>query len=197
VGKLFAQMSVSIDGFIENRVGGMDWFAGDAAFDELLTSTVRSIDGIIFGRKAHELGAEYWPTAGLSAEDADVAEQIALMNTLTKYVLTRGSLQSSWGNSKPIGVDDIPRLKASAQRPLALFAGARAFQAVLEAGHIDEIRLIQYPVVLGGGTPLFAAHGRRHQLTPVETRVLAGGPTLSRYAVTTDHASNDGGQVAR
>jgi len=191
VGKLFAQMSVSIDGFIEDRVGDMDWFAGDAAFDELLTSTVRSIDGIIFGRKAHELGAEYWPTAGPSAEDADVAEQIALMNRLTKYVLTRSGHQSSWENSKTIGVDDIPRLKASAQRPLALFAGARAFQAVLEAGHIDEIRLIQYPVVLGGGTPLFAADGRRHQLTPVETRVLASGPTLSRYAVTTNRASKD------
>jgi dihydrofolate reductase len=184
VGKLFAQMSVSLDGFIEDRAEGMDWFAGDPAFDELLTSAVRGIDGIIFGRKAHALGAAYWPTAGPSAEDAEVAEQITLMNTLAKYVLTRNSHESSWENSKAIGLDDIPRLKANAQRPLALFAGARAFQAVLEAGYIDELRLIRYPVVLGGGTPLFAADGRRHQLTPVETRVLAGGPTLSRYTVT-------------
>jgi hypothetical protein len=82
MGKLFVQMSVSVDGFIEDPAGGMDWFAGDARFDELLTSTLRGIDGIIFGRRAHELGAAYWPTAGETAETAEVADQIALMNSL-------------------------------------------------------------------------------------------------------------------
>jgi dihydrofolate reductase len=183
VAKLFAQLSVSLDGFIEDRTAGMDWFAGDGAFDELLTCTVRSIDGIVFGRKAFELGAAYWPTAGETAESAEVADQIALMNSLAKYVLTRRDDPTDWANSHAIGVDDIPRVKAEAQRPLALFAGATAFQALLDAGHIDELRLIRYPVVLGGGTPLFAADGRRRQLTPIETRNFAGGPTLSRYAV--------------
>jgi dihydrofolate reductase len=183
MGTLFAQMSVSLDGFIEDAAGSMDWFAGDSAFDELLTSTVRSIDGIVFGRKAYKLGSAYWPTAGETAESADVADQIALMNSLTKYVLTRTGDQTDWANSRVIGVDDIPRIKDRAQRPLALFAGAGAFQALLDAGHIDELRLVRYPVVLGGGTPLFAANGRRRQLTPVETRDYAGGPTLSRYAV--------------
>jgi hypothetical protein len=31
--RLFVQMSVSLDGFIEDRDGAMDWFAGDEAFD--------------------------------------------------------------------------------------------------------------------------------------------------------------------
>ena len=55
--KLFVQMSVSLDGFIEDRSGGLDWFAGDDVFDQILTSTLRGIDGIVFGRKAYVLGA--------------------------------------------------------------------------------------------------------------------------------------------
>lgn len=182
---LFAQLSVSLDGFIEDRAGGMDWFAGDAAFDELLTSTVRSIGGMVFGRKAYDMGAAYWPTAGKTAETAEVADQIALMNSLPKYVLTRSDDVTGWPNSHAIGVDEIPRVKAEAESPVALFAGAQAFQALLGAGHIDELRLIRYPVVLGGGTPLFAADGRRRKLTPVETRNFVSGPTLCRYAVST------------
>jgi dihydrofolate reductase len=181
--KLFVQMSVSLDGFIEDRDGGMDWFAGDATFDELLTSTLRGIDGMIFGRKAHDLGAAYWPSAGETAATPEVAEQIALMNSLPKYVLTRGKDETGWANSHIIGGDDIPRLKSEAKRPIALFAGAQAAQLALDSGHVDELRLIRYPVVLGGGTPLFAADGRRRALTLLETQNYVGGPMVSRYGV--------------
>jgi hypothetical protein len=59
--KLFVQMSVSLDGFVEGRDGQMDWFAGGEGFDQILTATVRSIDGMIFGRKAHALGLHRRP----------------------------------------------------------------------------------------------------------------------------------------
>lgn len=181
--KLFVQMSVSLDGFIEDRAGEMDWFAGDEAFDEILTRTLRGIDGMIFGRKAHALGAAYWPTAADAAVTPDVADQIRLMNRLPKYVLTHGKDETGWVNSHTIGTDDIPRLKLEAKRPIALFAGAQAAQVAVDAGHVDELRLIRYPVVLGGGTPLFAANGQHRALTPVETQSYLGGPTVTRYVV--------------
>ena len=181
--KLFVQMSVSLDGFVEGRDGEMDWFAGNEAFDQILTATVRSIDGMIFGRKAHALGAAFWPTAGETAETREVADQIDLMNRLPKYVLTHGHHDLSWANSQVINADSIARLKAEAKRPLALFAGAGAAQSALLTGQVDELRLIQFPVVLGGGTPLFAADGRRRALTPVEMQSFEGGPTLTRYTV--------------
>lgn len=181
--QLFVQMAVSLDGFIEDRSGGLDWFAGDAVFDQILTSTLRGIDGIVFGRKAHELGAAYWPTARETAETAAVADQIALMNSLPKYVLARGKVETGWANSHVIRLDDIARLKAQAKRPLALFGGAQAAQRALDSGHVDELRLIRYPVLLGGGTLLFAADGRRRAMTLIEAEHHAGGVTVSRYAV--------------
>jgi dihydrofolate reductase len=119
--KLFVQMCVSLDGFVEGRDGEMDWFAGSEAFDQILTSTVRSIDRMIFGRKAHALGAAFWPTAGETAETPEVADQIDLMNRLPKYVLTHGQADVSWANSHVITIDSIVRLKAEAKRPHALF----------------------------------------------------------------------------
>lgn len=180
--ELFVQMSVSVDGFVEDRDGAMDWFAGDGAFDQILTATVRSIDGMIFGRKAHDLGAAFWPTAHDAAETSAVADQIDLMNSLPKYVLTHGDVNSSWPNSHAVGIESIVRLKAETKRPLALFAGARAAQSLLEAGLVDELRLIRFPVLLGGGTPLFATDGRRRTMRPVATEHFEGGPTLTRYA---------------
>ena len=34
--QLFVQMAVSLDGFIEDRSGRLDWFAGDDVFDQIL-----------------------------------------------------------------------------------------------------------------------------------------------------------------
>jgi hypothetical protein len=43
---------------------------------------------------------------------------------------------SKWNRrcSAVIGVDDVPRLKREAARPIALFAGASAAQALFEPG---------------------------------------------------------------
>lgn len=58
----------------------------------------------------------------------------------------------------------MPRLKREAARSIALFAGAAAAQALLGRDVVDEVRLVQYPVLLGGGTPLFAEDDRKRQL---------------------------------
>ena len=46
---------------------------------------------------------------------------------------------------------------------------------------MDEVRLIQYPVLLGAGTPLFAKDGVRRQLKLTGSESFASGATLQRY----------------
>jgi dihydrofolate reductase len=152
----------------------------DTSLDRLSTATLQSIDGMIFGRKAHELLAGFWPTAA-EAEGAtpDLIEQTRLMNALPKYVLTTGTERTGWSNSHAIRTDDVPRLKREATRPLAVFAGAGAAQSLLDA--VDELRLIQYPILLGGGTPLFADDGVRRSLELTGSESFSSGATLHRY----------------
>ena len=182
--ELFLQISVSLDGYIDDAQQSIEWMAGDTSVDSLHTATLQSIDGMIFGRKAHALLAEFWPDAGQS-RDASPAliEQAQLMNALPKYVLTRGEEDTGWANSHAIRLNDIPGLKENARRPIALFAGATAAQQALMQGFLDEIRLIQYPVVLGAGTPLFEDNGERYALILVESRSFDSGATLNRYRV--------------
>jgi dihydrofolate reductase len=105
---------------------------------------------MIFGRTAHALLAGFWPTAGTTPDaSADLIEQARLMNTLPKYILTRHEERTGWANSHPIAVNDVPGLKQKSARPIAVFAGAKAAQALLQRALIDEVRIIQYPVVLG------------------------------------------------
>jgi dihydrofolate reductase len=182
VAELFLQISVSLDGYIEDRNRDIEWMTSDTSLDPVATATLKSIDGMIFGCKAHVLLAGFWPTAG-NAPDAspDLIEQAKLMNTLPKYVLTHDKERTGWSNSHAIGVDDVLRLKQESARPIAVFAGAGAAQALVERDLIDEVRLIQYPVVLGGGTPLFAADGKRRTLRLTASERFRSGATLNRY----------------
>ena len=180
--ELFLQISVSLDGYIEDRNHDIEWMTSDTSIDAVATSTLQSIDGMILGRKAHALLARFWPTAG-ETEDAspDLVTQAQLMNALPKYVLTHGREQTGWANSHAITADDVPRLKANAKRPIALFAGAAAAQALLDRGFVDEIRLIQYPVLLGGGTQLFSVDGKRRRLTLLSHERFDSGATIRRF----------------
>jgi len=183
--ELFLQISVSLDGYIEDKRQDIGWMTDDTSFDDMATTTLRSIDGMIFGRKAHELLAAFWPGAADSkGASPALIEQARLMNALPKYVLTHGKERTGWANSMAIGVDDVPRLKRDAARPIALFAGAAAAQALL--GFVDEVRLVQYPVLLGGGTPLFAEDGQRRHLVLLDTERFESGATFQRYRFSPD-----------
>jgi dihydrofolate reductase len=176
---LILQIAVSLDGYIEDANGSLDFMEGDTSLDAVHTATLQSIDGMIFGRTAHALLAQFWPTAGEAGDAGDaLVEQAELMNALPKYVLTHGKDTHGWTNSHPVTAEDVARLKRGSGRPLALYAGAGAASALMD--QVDEVRLIQYPVLLGGGTRLFR-DGDRRALGLVESRTFSSGVSLLRY----------------
>jgi len=180
--ELFLQISVSLDGFIEDRRKVIDWMVNDASLDALATETLREIDGMIFGRTARERLAGFWPTAGQAPDaSAELVRQADLMHRLPKYVLTHGPERTGWANAHAVTLEDIARLKRDARRPIAVFAGARAAQAVLGRELVDEIRLIQYPLLLGGGTRLFDDDGVRRGFTSEGVEQFDSGATLQRF----------------
>ena len=62
--KLFLQINVSVDGYIEDPDADIDWHFADDEWDAFILDTLESIDGMVFGRVAFEKLAAYWPTAG-------------------------------------------------------------------------------------------------------------------------------------
>ena len=62
-------------------------------------------------------------------------------------------------------------------------SGLRKRRRSMNAGLVDEIRLVVQPLVLGAGKPLFKDVKDRHPLTLVGTSPLKGGAVSLNYKV--------------
>ena len=178
--KLFLQINVSVDGYINDDAGDIDWHFADEEFQRYIDDTLQSIDGMILGRLAFEQLAAYWPTAGSEASPV----QVGRMHELPKYVLSGTLERSDWHNSRVLGGDPaaaIAELKRQDGRDLALFAGGKAATSAISLGLVDEYRLILNPALLAGGIPLFSGQYPRGELRLTGTRQFASGALVLTY----------------
>ena len=126
-GRLIAQINASLDGYIEDEKHDIDWHFVDDEYEEFINETLRSLDGMIFGRKAYEPLSAYWPTAAANP-DASVRrlEAATLMHEIPKYVVSTTLSGSDWNNTDVISGDvrtAVQDLKAASSRDIAVFAG--------------------------------------------------------------------------
>jgi dihydrofolate reductase len=175
----FLHINVSVDGFICDPSGQTDWRFADEEVQGYIDEVLESIDGMVFGRRAFDELAAYWPTAG----DEVSATQRRLMHELPKYVLTHQGGLKNWHNSYSLGSDPAAVRNIQCERGLAVFAGADAAQAFLAAGALDELRLIINPALLGGGIRLFSAQGAPADLRLRDTRTVGSGAAILTYAI--------------
>lgn len=186
--RLFLHINVSIDGYITDPAGDIDWRFADEEFQAHLDDMLESIDGIVFGRTAFEQLAAYWPTAG----DEVSSTQRRRMHELPKYVMSRTLRDTAWHNSHLLGDDPataLTDLKHQEGRDLALFAGGQAATAAIRLGVLDELRLLVNPVLLGGGTPLYDGTYPKQDLRLTNTRRFASGALLNTYDLHGRHSA--------
>lgn len=170
---------LSLDGYIARADGSLDWHRTDAEFSDFAVEQLAEAGGLVFGRKTYELMAGFWPTpAGLEG-DPLVAEA---MNRLPKYVASRTLREAPWNNSVLLRGDaaaEIAALKRQTGRDLFLFGSADLGASLIQAGLIDEFRLMLNPLVIGGGIPQFREQPLH--LSLARTRPFANGNILLVY----------------
>jgi dihydrofolate reductase len=189
--KIFLHIIVSLDGYIEGPNGELDWHFIDDEFEEYINELLRSIDGMLYGRKSYELLAGYWPTAvenpAGAANPSNPSRHIEathMMNALPKYVVSTILKKTEWNNSHIIGSnieEEIIKLKKQPGKDLALFAGANLTASLMKLNLIDEYRLLVFPSLLSGGTPLFNGGYERSNLKLIDTRMFTSGAVLLKY----------------
>jgi dihydrofolate reductase len=150
--RVFWQMNVTLDGFMEGPKRELDYTAQvvDEDFDRYATNMLKSIDTILLGRVTYQLFAGYWPSA--TGPDAD------RLNELPKIVFSRTLEKVEWKNSRLVKGDvaeEVARLKQQPGKDLALFGSADLASTFIQLGLIDEYRIFVTPFVLAGGTPMF------------------------------------------
>jgi dihydrofolate reductase len=149
--KLVFGLSQSLDGYVDHLEMG----PGPALFRHFYKK-VRDLAGGVYGRRTYEL-MRYWDEdrPEWSTEHHDFA---AAWRRLPKWVVSR-SLRSV-GPAATLVADDIEAvirgLKARLVGEIDV-AGPDLAQSLTDLGLVDEYQLYFRPLVLGRGTPFFAA----------------------------------------
>ncbi|HEX8571786.1 MAG TPA: dihydrofolate reductase family protein [Allosphingosinicella sp.] len=147
--RLVFGMNVSLDLYVDHSA-----FAPDPALFRHWTEHVRGLAGSVYGRKMYEI-MRYWDV-DRPEWDADQRAFAAAWRSQSKWVASR-SPASLGPNATPVegGVAEfIKDLKTRLSGEIAV-SGPNLAASLTEL--IDEYRLYLHPLVLGRGTPFFAA----------------------------------------
>lgn len=182
MGRLIYSMGVSLDGFVEDADGGMDWAEPDQEIHRLANQDVNEAGALLYGRRMYELMDGFWTDAA-SRDDLPAAQlEFARAYVATPKVVFSDTLAGVGDGARLVRRADaraeVQRLKAEAEAPLAL-GGASLAASLIDL--IDEFRLWVVPVVVGGGKPFFPAGREQLRLCLAEARVFASGPLYLRY----------------
>ncbi|HEV2441456.1 MAG TPA: dihydrofolate reductase family protein [Steroidobacteraceae bacterium] len=186
--QLIAGFKMSIDGQIEGPEGYADWVA---AWSEEYGLTPQ-IDACLLGAGMYPGYEKYW-TAIQAAGDqplpmtgrfptADEVKWGQFAAQTPHYVLSTSLTRAQWPRTRFLrSLDEVVALKRQPGKDIYLMGGARVAAALLDAGLIDELRLIVYPIVAGPGKPLFATIASRHELQFKESQHLQDGRVRLAY----------------
>ena len=182
--KLIYGMNLTLDGYIAAADDDISWSGppSDELFQWWLDQE-RASSLSLYGRKLWETMSSYWPTGDQqpNATPAEI-EFARRWRDMSKVVFSSTIDKVDWNTRLVTGdaVAEITRLKAEDGGPMSI-GGPTLAGAAIRAGLIDEYALATYPVLVGGGTPLFTVLDSCINLNLVATRTFPGGVVLTRY----------------
>lgn len=188
--KLIAGMKLSLDGMAYGAEGMADWV--DAWSEDY--GLTPEIDACLLGAGMYPGYESYWTairadpaTPQWIRENPPTAAEVAwaeLVPNMPHYVLSHGLDETGWANVTFLrSLDEVAALKKQAGKSIYLVGGLRLTADLIEAGLVDEIRLILYTLIAGGGRPLFAESPRR-ALSLLDSQALGDGRVMLTYATT-------------
>lgn len=187
--ELVYTINTSLDGYIEDADGNLNWSEPDVEVFRFITELEKPAGTYLYGRRMYE-AMRYWDTPDPErSPEPHIREFTDMWRAADKIVYSRSPAELSGPRTRlerDFDADAVRRLKADADRRLTI-GGASLAAVALWAGLVDEIRLIVVPIVLGGGRPWCGAAGRI-PLRLLETRRFASGAVYLRYAVTAGSA---------
>jgi dihydrofolate reductase len=179
--KIVAFIVQTVDGYYEGPNGEFDWPNVDEEFNEFSVEHTASFDALLFGRNTYEGMAAYWTSDEAARYDAEITR---LMNETPKIVFSTTLERADWKGTRLIGVnvnEEVAKLKAEGGRDVAIFGSIELTRRFLEAGHVDELRLMIHPILLGDGHSLVHGLGARVPLRLTDSRVFRSGNVLLTY----------------
>jgi dihydrofolate reductase len=184
--KLIYVMNVSLDGYIADEDGKLDWTAPDEEFYSFINDLERPVGTYLYGRRLYEMMA-VWETDPTRADQSPVVREFAeIWQAADKVVYSRTLETASTARTRiepDLDPEAVRQLKAASGRDLTVGGPTLAAHAIT-AGLVDEYHLFVWPVVLGGGKP-FLPKRARLQLDLLDEKRFGNGMVYLRYRTQT------------
>lgn len=182
--KLVYVTNVSLDGYIEDPHGALDWAPPDADVFAATTALLKGFGTYLYGRRLYEAMA-LWETDPTLGERSDLTADFAGTWQAADKIVYTTTLTEVWTASTRIehafDPDVIENLKAESARDL-IIGGANLATQAIGAGLVDECQLFVWPMILGGGKSGFPA-GVRADLELYDEVRFANGVVYLRYRI--------------
>jgi dihydrofolate reductase len=185
--KLIVQQWVTVDNIAAEEDGGLSFVSGEpfddnveSPFKNNLMGFIDSVDTMILGANTYTQTKDYWPYA---TEQGEYGEKL---NNLTKFVASSKLEDAPWGDFPAATVTPDPaatirELKEQPGKDIWLWGSLTLMRSLLDAGAVDEVRMLVCPATRGKGTRIFED---RHDLKLAEATAFDNGVALLRYEIT-------------
>jgi dihydrofolate reductase len=184
MGRIIVTEYVSIDGVMQDPGGDSDWKHAGWTFntsrgaegDKFKLDETRDSEALLLGRITYQGFAKAWPS--MKNEFAD------MFNNIPKYVFSSTLDKADWNNTTVLRgdvVEEVSKLKRSVKGNIVVHGSARLVQTLLEHDLVDELRLMVWPVILGGGKRLFGDTTDKKTLKLAESKAVGDGVVILTF----------------
>ncbi|QBY01742.1 deaminase [Rhodophyticola sp. CCM32] len=169
-------VAVSADGFIAGPGAEISAFPheGDIVADYL--TRLQNYKTVLMGRATYEFGYRFGLDPGANpypwARSIVVSSGLSLPGDRADVEL--------WPD---LPLDRLTALRRDSAGPIYLCGGGILAGYLLDLGQIDILRLKRAPILLGGGTPLFAPHSCAANLRLLDQRDYSAGLLYQEFAL--------------
>jgi dihydrofolate reductase len=184
MGKIVVTEFVSLDGVMEDPGGSESFERGGWAFefsrgdegDKFKLDETMGSDALLLGRVTYEGFAAAWP-----AREGEFADKF---NSMPKYVVSSTLSDPEWTNTTVLSgelAEDVGRIRDAHDGDVVVHGSGTLTRDLLDRDLVDELRLMVFPVVLGGGKRLFGETSGKKPLVLAESSVVGDGVAILVY----------------
>lgn len=177
--KITATEFITLDGVVE---APNEWIGPyfDGAIGEEMAATMAASDTLLLGRVTYQEFVPFW------ADKTGEEDPTAAHMSKPKYVVST-TLENTdeWRDSSLLSGDvvkELTRLKEQPGKDITVPGSATLVRTLLRDGLLDELTLLQFPVVLGAGKRLFPHGTDPAGLTLVRSHTHDTGVVSLTYA---------------
>lgn len=153
--KLIITEWISLDGIFDAALMSNWWMPFDSqSRQQYIQATINNCEIMLYGRVTYEMLYPYW--SSFKTNEQGVADQL---NKCKKFVVSSKLKHAPWENSTIIRehfIEEIKELKKQDGGYILVQGSASLVRPLMEAGLVDELKLLVNPYIVGHGARLFS-----------------------------------------